>query len=259
MLINKIKKAFSFFLSLIQRETAAELVILPKSVRLAIAENDSILSKEEVLALLDPKFGLLWVWLTLKFYEDNKIVFFEIMERVLDDFSNNKSATIWEYLRNKITSSWSEKLLKTSGKISFISRMGFVEFCDALGKLYNEHEWFSSVILVANSWLMWLQTILSKLKKDKNELIILFPKLSTESRFYLVSFKTGELSTRFLTEKESNEIFKKWNLLVIDDISSTWKTEQQVNEILTPLWPEKIEFRTLIKFPKDRSIAGRKE
>lgn len=254
LLAKKVRAIFDCLLSLVQKEKPTEIVILPKSVRLAIAENNSILTKDEILALLEPKFGLLGVWLVLKFYENDRTVFLEILERILVDFSHDTPPTLWEYLRTKMTQDWLGKQIKTTGKISLISRMGFREFCEALGWLYDGGEWFDSVILVANSGLMGIENILQQLKKNQRELIILFPKFGLENMFYSVSFNWNTLNLRFLNWDQVQDKLKKQKILVIDDISSSWKTEKQVLQILDSFSPNKIEFRTLIKFPDKREF-----
>ncbi len=86
--MNIINKLFTFFKkdqNNIQNNIYENLVILPEDIRYQMKYNKGIIWEKEIKVLLTESFGMIWVYLMLKYYEGNQ----DLQEAIIKTITNN--------------------------------------------------------------------------------------------------------------------------------------------------------------------------
>lgn len=225
------------FMGILNREPEQEMVILPESVRYALRYRDASFSPEDGLSLLEEKYWFLWVYICLKFYENDLSKLLWHLQNIVQGIKDDKSfAQYTEELRWDI-SLLSKKSIVLWTKSAQVSRGGFSHFCDGISTVFNTYkkEWVT--ILVAFSWLLWLKWIIQKMQSWES-FYIFFPKNSPDKSFLSIVCEGNKISISLLNDQQRWSIFHDKSIVMIDDTQKTWSTfdkaEKKIREFCSP-------------------------
>ncbi len=203
-----------------------DIIILPESVRYALRYRNAKFTPEEWIALLDEKYGFLWVYICLKFYENNLQKLQEHLSEIFQWIRSWKSFSEYTKKLRIATLNLPKNLLVLGTKSAQVSRNGFSPMCEWIAQVFNESKKSGIPVLVAFSGLLWIKWIIEEMAPGEI-FYIFFPKNVPEEAFLKVSCSESLIHLSHLHESSLREVFHDKDVILVDDTQKTGSTFDQ--------------------------------
>ena len=215
--MNIINKLFTFFKkdeNNTKNNIYKNLVILPEDIRYQMKYNKGIIWEKEIKVLLTESFGMIWVYLMLKYYEGNQDLQEAIIKSITSNIINKKK--LYEEMNTILNhnSLWIEIDWK---KIWIMSKYWFNgldnKFREIVLELNNNKK---TPIIILYAGILSLEQFLQYYQWDE---IRLFNYKET-----LYTYKLERNNNNWTVKREQISIIKEKEYAIVDDISATRKS-----------------------------------
>lgn len=227
------------------------MVILPSNVRYALRYRGAQLNPQDWISLLEEKYGFLWVYVCLKFYEKDIEKLHTHLQVIFQGVKDGKSFHQYtQALREDVGKIQNNAQILWT-KSSQVSRNWFTPMCDGIAKVFNWGKKEGIPILVAFSGLLWIKGIIQDMHSGE-VFYIFFPKNSSEKSFLQVTCSGEIIHIARLHEWQLRDFFHDKDIVMIDDTQKTWATfDQAERKVRRFCGPKSITKKSLVTVSKD--------